>query len=288
MASSSNQATMPSFEEAKEVPASWSIVHESYFIDLMIVKVQGSGEDRVLGGFSKHVWGDIRKQYYVRFRLKHSLKIILGWDPILCTVEASNEWWDNHLKNFPRDKVFRENGCPEYSKLEIIYGDTVATGKLRQTQDGGFDSSDDEDGTDMFEHYVPQASPIPPLHGSTQVSSNNGVAGDLNDGYMDNQSRVPYRNPSGSNRSTHENKANEIGESLKILAENAKTKLEDKTKYSISECLELLDSMGTLIGKATYVKAIKVLQDKGWRETFIKMSEDRRNDWIDSIENGDF
>ncbi|KAI3922741.1 hypothetical protein MKW98_006872 [Papaver atlanticum] len=166
--------------------------------------------------------------------------------------------------------------------------------------------------------------PIPPFHGNTQFSSNNGVAGDVNDGNMDNQNRSRSRNPSGTNRNTHvsgnnggiadmmednvddrfhhqsrtpsgsnkrgrkENKANEIGESLKMLAKNAKAKLEDKTKYSIFECLELLDSMGTHIGRATYVKAMKVLQDKGWRETFIKMSEDRRNDWIDSIEDGEF
>ncbi|XP_026398747.1 uncharacterized protein LOC113294570 [Papaver somniferum] len=177
----------------------------------MIVKVQASGEDRQLGAFSKHDWSDIRKQYYMRFWLKHSLKAFkntftklkerykyheklvedntrLGWDPILCTVDASNEWWDDHVKKFPRDKVFGVSGCPEYSKLAMIYGDTVATKNLRQTQNGSFDSLDGEDETNMFEEDVPQASLIPPLHGSTQISSNNGVASDVNDGNMDNQS----------------------------------------------------------------------------------------------------
>ncbi|RZC84308.1 hypothetical protein C5167_047094 [Papaver somniferum] len=113
MASSSNQATVPSFEEAKEVSA-----------NLMIAKVQASGEDRQLGGFSKHDWSDTRKKYYMRCRLKLSLKAFknkftrlkeqyrdhkklvedntgIGWDPILCTVDASNEWWDDHMKKFP-------------------------------------------------------------------------------------------------------------------------------------------------------------------------------------------
>ncbi|KAI3831868.1 hypothetical protein MKX03_022240 [Papaver bracteatum] len=46
MASSSNQAPLPLFEDANEVPANWSQVHESYFIELMLDKVQICGEDR--------------------------------------------------------------------------------------------------------------------------------------------------------------------------------------------------------------------------------------------------
>ncbi|MCL7025982.1 hypothetical protein MKW94_003480 [Papaver nudicaule] len=333
MASSSNYATIPLFEEANEVPAAWSVVHESYFIDLMLDKVQICGENRQTGTFSKHDWTDIRKKYYTKFGLKYSLKAFknkftklkerykdhkklvddntgLGWDPILCTVDTSNEWWDDHVKSFPRDKAFRINGCPEYGKLAMIFGDTVATGNLRQTQDGGFSSTDNEDEDNQ--------------DGGTQVSGNNNVGADDMERNMDNQFRRRSRVPGGSNRSTHvtanngdvadeiednlddpfrrrsrtpsggsrrgrkENKANEIGESLKILAENAKAKLVEKTYYSISECLEILDSMGLRVGKTTYVKAVKVLQDKGWRETFIKMSGDRRNDWIDSIQDGDF
>ncbi|KAI3881307.1 hypothetical protein MKX03_005154 [Papaver bracteatum] len=43
MASSSNQAPLPLFEDANEVPANWSQVHESYFIELMLDKVQICG-----------------------------------------------------------------------------------------------------------------------------------------------------------------------------------------------------------------------------------------------------
>ncbi|MCL7026338.1 hypothetical protein MKW94_004691 [Papaver nudicaule] len=310
MASSSSQIPLPLFEDANEVPANWSQLHESFFIELLLDKVLICGEDRQTGTFSKHDWTDIRKQYYMKFGLKHSLKSFknkhtklkekykdhkklvedntgLGWDPVLCT-------------EFPRNKVFRVSGCPEYTKLAQIFGDTVATGNLRQTQDGDFASTDEEDEINIPEN----PSHTPPLDGNTQGMDEN----------VDNEIRGRSRTPFGSNRSTQvstdredtqrrdrsrtpigsnrrgrkESKANEIGESLKMLAENAKAKLEDKTKYSISECLQILDSMGTRIGKNTYVKAVKVLQDKGWRETFIQMSTDRRTDWIDSIEDGNF
>lgn len=121
MASSSNQSPLPSFEDANEVPANWSLVHESHFIELMLDKVRICGENRQTGTFSKHDWTDIRKQFHKKFRLKYSLKSFknkftklkekykdhkklvedntgLGWDPVLCTVEASNEWWDEQVK----------------------------------------------------------------------------------------------------------------------------------------------------------------------------------------------
>ncbi|XP_026416738.1 uncharacterized protein LOC113312199 [Papaver somniferum] len=304
----------------------------------MLDKVRICGENRQTGTFSKHDWTDIRKQFHKKFRLKYSLKSFkkkftklkekykdhkklvedntgLGWDPVLCTVEASNEWWDEQVKNFPRTKVFRVSGCPEYRKLQTIFGDTVATGNLRQTQEGGFSSTDGEDEIDMTEN----GSPTQPLdtqvfsnggvtadrmeenvdfrrrsqtpsgsHRSTHVPNDSGdVAGEMEEN-VDNQFRSRSRTPISSRRGRKENKANEIGESLKMLAENAKAKLEDKTKYTISEFLEILDSMGAHVGRHTYVKAVKVLQNQGWRETFIKMSKDRRDDWIVSIQDGTF
>ncbi|KAI3894412.1 hypothetical protein MKX03_016918 [Papaver bracteatum] len=351
MASSSSQAPFPLFEDAIEVPANWSQVHESYFIELMLDKVQICGENRQTGTFSKHDWDDIRKQYYTKFRLKYTLKSFknkftklkekykdhkklledntgLGWDPVLCTVEASDEWWEEQVKNFPRTKTFRVSGCPEYPKLARIYGDTVATGNLRQAQDGDFSSTDGEDDIDMPDNGVYVPGPVPPLGGNTQVSSNGGVGDDGIEENFDNQFRhrshtpsairrsAPVSNDSGGcgggggvvgeteenvdnqfhrrsrtpigRRGRKDNKANEIGESLKMLAENAKAKLEDKSKYTISECLELLDLMGTRVGRNTYVRVVKVLQCKGWRETFIKMSDERRADWIQSIEDGVF
>ncbi|MCL7043077.1 hypothetical protein MKW94_024906 [Papaver nudicaule] len=300
MASSSGQTPLPSFEDANDVPANWSQLHESFFIELMLDKVLICGENRQTGTFSKHDWTDIRKQYYMKFGLKYSLKAFknkhtklkekykdhkklvedntgLGWDPVLCTVAASNEWWDQHVKDYPRNKVFRVSGCPEYTKLAQIFGDTVATGNLRQTQDGDFSSTDGENEFDM----PGNPSLTPSLDGDTQgmdenidneihgrsctpIGSHRSTQVEVPTDREDTQRRERSRTPIGNTRrGMLESKANEIGESLKMLAENAKAKLEDKTKYSISECLEILDSMGTRIGKNTYVKAVKVLQDKG-------------------------
>ncbi|KAI3877983.1 hypothetical protein MKX03_027161 [Papaver bracteatum] len=318
MASSSSQAPFPSFEDVIEVPANWSQVHESYFIEMMLDKVQICGENRQTGTFSKHDWDDIRKQYYTKFRLKYTLKSFknkftklkekykyhkklledntgLGWDHVLCTVEASYEWWEEQVKNFPQTKTFCVSGCPEYPKLARIYSDTVATGNLRQAQDSDFSSTDGEDDINMHDNGVYVPGSVPPLGGNIQVSSNGGVGDDGMEENFDNQFRHRSHTPSANRRSAHvsndsgggvigemkdnidnqfhrrsrtrigrrgrkDNKENEIGESLKMLAENAKAKLEDKSKYTISECLELLDLMGTRVGRNTYVRVVNVLQ----------------------------
>ncbi|KAI3840347.1 hypothetical protein MKX03_005843, partial [Papaver bracteatum] len=75
MASSSNQSPLPLFEDANEVPANWSLVHESHFIELMLDKVRICDHKKLVEDNTG-----------------------LGWDPVLCTLDASNEWWDVQVK----------------------------------------------------------------------------------------------------------------------------------------------------------------------------------------------
>ncbi|KAI3863937.1 hypothetical protein MKW98_031529 [Papaver atlanticum] len=154
------------------------------------------------------IYGDNKKQYYMKFRLKYMLKAFknkftkskekyknhkklmedntgLGCDPVLCTVDASNEWWDEQVK------------------LAMIYSDTVPTGNLRQTQDGDFSSTDGEDEIDMPDNEVHVPSYMPPLDGNTQVSSNGGVTADGMQENIGNQFLRRPHTPSGIRRRAH-------------------------------------------------------------------------------------
>ncbi|KAI3988334.1 hypothetical protein MKX01_012123 [Papaver californicum] len=222
----------------KEVPSNCSQVHESYFIELMLDKVQICGENRQTGTFSKHNWTDIRKKCYMKFRLKYSLKAFenkFAKNGILFfyTVDASNEWWDEQVKEF------HVSGCPEYGKLAMIYGDTVATGNLRETQDGGFTADGMEENVDN--HFSSLFRTPSGTHRSTYVSNDSGgtVVGEMKEN-IDNQFHRRSRTPTGNSR----------------RAENAKAKLEDKTKYPVYKCLKLLGSMGKQVGMTTYVQAV--------------------------------
>ncbi|KAI3923268.1 hypothetical protein MKX01_026417, partial [Papaver californicum] len=162
MASTSIQATLPLFEEANDVPASWSLVHEPYFFELMLDKVQLYGENRQSGTLSKHHWTDIRKQYYTWFKLKHDLK-----DPILCIVDASNKWWYDHVK----DSGFSSSdGDDETNMLES----EIHTSSPMPPFDSNI-------------HNFP---------------ANNVVVADENEGNINNQFCRRSRTSSGNNRST--------------------------------------------------------------------------------------
>ncbi|KAI3910417.1 hypothetical protein MKX01_034811 [Papaver californicum] len=264
----SKQATMPLFEEANKVPAAWSLIKFNYLVK--IGKLEHS---------RNNYWNDIRKRFYTRFSLIDDLKAFknkftklkerykdhkkvvedntgLGWDPILCIVDASNELWDDHMK-------------------------------VVQTQNDGFSYSDGEDETNVLEPEVPTSSPLPPFDGNTQFSANNGVVADENEGNINNQFRRCYRIPSGNNRSTPVSANNDGVDD--VIQDNVDDQFRHRSRTpSGSSRRGRKENKENEIGETTYVKAFKVLRDKGWRETFIKISEGRRNDWIDSIEDGDF
>ncbi|OVA14675.1 hypothetical protein BVC80_1817g18 [Macleaya cordata] len=220
----SYQAPLPPFEDANEVPAAWTPIHESHFIELM---------------------------------------------------------------RFPRAKAFRERGCPEYEKLATIFGDTVAAGNLGASHEHEFNSTDGEDDTNV---EMPESIPCTP-HPTTPFDDDhteNVTAIDEQEENINGSSRCRSRTPCGSTRrGRRESKGSELKEELKILAETSRAKLELKTKYTISECLEILDAMGSdQVGRDTYIRAMKLFQEIGWRETFIRMTDERRKDLIGSIERG--
>ncbi|KAF5180689.1 hypothetical protein FRX31_029724, partial [Thalictrum thalictroides] len=48
---------------------------------------------------------------------------------------------------YPRCKMFRTQGCPEYLKLGTIFGDTIATGDIQTGVAGEFNIYDENDDT---------------------------------------------------------------------------------------------------------------------------------------------
>lgn len=49
--------------------------------------------------------------------------------------------------------------------------------------------------------------------------------------------------------------------------------------YSITKCMEILNNMEE-IGQEEYLKATKLLQDSGWRETFVNVPAEKKIWWL--------
>ncbi|KAF5184827.1 Myb/SANT-like DNA-binding domain protein [Thalictrum thalictroides] len=303
----SNQHSQPPFELANETQANWSQPQELFFINLMADKaiVKGNKGSCIL--FSKVEWLEMRKQYYYKWGLNHNLKAFknkmtglkerfqefkklveessgLSWDPVLKTVVASHSWWDEYLKKNPKAKRFRNEGCPEYEKLELIFGDTIAVTNLEVTTDHNASFTYREDGLNerISENIL---IPSKPSHTvvSGRISKENETRVDMQD-----QNRSRSRSPINSTR--HESRdsgGSELCDALKKMAEVSQARAAMTNKYTISECMTILDAMAADVEDRTYMRALKLLQEKGWREAFICMPLARRKGWLQSIEDGD-
>ncbi|OVA04036.1 hypothetical protein BVC80_693g26 [Macleaya cordata] len=179
----------------------------------------------------------------------------LGWNPVLCTVDTPNDWWDDYIKRFPRAKAFSERGCPEYEKLETIFGDIVAAGNRGASHEHKFNSTDGEDDTNVEMLESIPCTPYPTTPFDDDDHTENVAAINEQEENINSSSRRCSRTRCGSTRrGRRESKGSELKEELKILAETSRAKLELKTKYTISECLEIIDAMGSdQVGRDIYI-----------------------------------
>ncbi|KAF6160232.1 hypothetical protein GIB67_019001 [Kingdonia uniflora] len=315
-----DQPSLPPFEVAKEsTTADWSQEQELFFIGLMVDKVIARGEKKGKGMFSKANWLDTRKKYYQRWGLKYKLKAFknkmnnlreqfkefkklvegssgLGWDPLLGNLSAPNSWWDDYIETNPKAKRFRNHCCPEYENLEVIFGGTIAIGHLQSASSHEINSTDEKDilNEGLAESFPPSPFSTTPMEASpiskapmVGTSTDNATGVDEQGRNVQHQLRTCSRTRTNNGRRRRkDNTASELSELLKMFAEASQAREELRNKYTMSECVEILDSMGPVVEMRTYMRAIRLLQEKGWREAFICMPDERRKGWLQSIDAG--
>lgn len=276
----------------------------------MVEKVNACGKHRVIGTFSKNEWEDIRRKYYnicaqkylpkayknkmqsLKEKYKEHKKLIventgLGWNSVLGTVDADNAWWDDYIKRYPKSKwikKFRTEGCPEYDKLAIIFDDVVAVGKLHASHLDEFESSDDHVDLHPNVSHSTSRHSLPVAVSLAEEIPNDEVQEDATSG-------LPSRSTSrSSKRDTRERNEMDFNESIKVLAETSRARLEEKkrkrekkNKYSISECMKIIYKMALNIDNHARIRVLQLLQEKLWRETFVHMYDELRRDWILSV-----
>ncbi|KAF9618892.1 hypothetical protein IFM89_002887 [Coptis chinensis] len=294
---SSKHPSLPPFESAHDSQANWTQPQESYYIDLMADKASTKG-NKWSGTFSKGEWLDMRKQYYNKFGLKHNLKSFknkmhslrdrcreynkllegsgLKWDPALKNVVAPHSWWDDYLKKNPKAKKFRNEGCPEYEKFALIFGETVAVDEHLQ----GVSNQDMEDITSTDREDISNNIASGPSHTAQmrRMSSDNAPM-------VGQQDQQRSRSRSPINSRSRDTGGSGMSEALLRVAEASQARAALTNQYTISKCIQILDGMD--VGDRAYMKALKLLQEKGWREAFICMSAERRKGWLRSIKDGD-
>ncbi|XP_010279316.1 PREDICTED: L10-interacting MYB domain-containing protein-like isoform X2 [Nelumbo nucifera] len=303
---STRRTRLPSFDNALTSPANWTVELENMYIDIMVEHVKRG--DRNTTTFSKPAWKQIRQKFYFRTGNKYDLKQFKNkfnqlrtryrvfkklltlppgfhWDPVLRTPTAPDDVWDNYIKDNPDAKRFRKAGCPEYDKLGIIYGDSSKLEYIadKNNQDlilADTDLEQQREG-DLHSDTPPSAQ----FEANLTPNLSEDVEGDLDDDIHQRSNMHSH-----SRRGKREKINTEMSDAIKFMAQaynrRIDTLVEHAEKYSIGKCIKILENMEGLPMR-TYLKATKMFQEQGWRETFIEMSEDRRKGWLEAVMSGE-
>ncbi|XP_058084941.1 uncharacterized protein LOC131232608 isoform X2 [Magnolia sinica] len=287
-----NIVNLPPFDEAtNSVNAIWTHEQENFFIELMVSKIRANPNRQTLT-FNKEEWKEMRIDFYHRFGKKYDNKQFknkhhhlkqrwscfskllkeasgLGWDPVLQTVTAEDGWWDTYLKINPQASKFRKAGCPEYDQLCLIFGDTTASGHLQASHKHTFDIIDVEYAEEAIAIEENLAKSVP----STSLPSNPLPLTQVGVCRSRHRSRTP---PSISRRGRRESNTNDLSSMIRFVAEATHRREDQKDKYSIEAVMQILEEMTNELDDRVYFKVIELLQQQGWRETFILMPDHRR------------
>ncbi|RWR92926.1 L10-interacting MYB domain-containing-like protein [Cinnamomum micranthum f. kanehirae] len=93
---------------------------------------------------------DKMKRVYKEFKKLRDIPTGFSWDPNTKTVTAPDDVWDNYIKINKKAKQFRTKGCPLFDELEIIYGNTTATGENAGASTQGAVDTDDKNNVVTF------------------------------------------------------------------------------------------------------------------------------------------
>uniref|UniRef100_A0A5B6YH33 Myb/SANT-like domain-containing protein n=1 Tax=Davidia involucrata TaxID=16924 RepID=A0A5B6YH33_DAVIN len=289
-----------SFDDVEVSPARWTVEQENIFIDIM--EEQVISNNRLTTTFSRGSWKNIRVKFYMRTKVKYSMKQFqnkfnqlrlryrtftklkklptgFGWDPILETATAPDDVWERYIRVQPEAKRFRNAGCPRYDKLVTIFGDTTATGKEARASTQDVSDSDDNTEDTTFSLNPPVEDVNENVEEETEQPRDRGRS---RDSTSNDTRRVRSRS-----------RASEVSDAIRSLAEAsyARTNVLSQQSvnassssgpFTIAKCIQVLESIEE-VNMQTYLKAIEKLQDKRWRETFIEMSAYCRMGWLASL-----
>ncbi|KAF5932292.1 hypothetical protein HYC85_028463 [Camellia sinensis] len=204
----------------------------------------------------------------------------LGWDPIVGTVVAPDEFWDKANRNV---KKFRTKGFEYFQEMAEIVENCCATGALsRASTQGALDSEEEDDMLNKFWN--------PDVGGSNAGGSNaaEAIPVDLyGDEYMDpakgkSHKRGPTTSQTDSGRSK-KSRSSGFDDVCAAFTSYVQAKTghsrarENETEavsaggddYSLDACQDALLELGD-IPPVQYIKALTLFKDKEWRRFFMR------------------
>ncbi|XP_062100697.1 L10-interacting MYB domain-containing protein-like [Humulus lupulus] len=276
--------------------ASWPEAIESHYIGLLYEEAKKGLqttaldtkgwlkiENDIFNSFGKRYKTPQLKSKFNRLRKTHREfshlleQIGMGWDPQTNTVTASDEVWDTYLKKYPNAKRFRKKRLQHYEMLGEIFNNTTATGGAHVDIDLEFDGDnygEEEEVTGVRR----RATSAPPDAPKPKEKKNKGANSAFDQVMGELAKSISAKTETSLTRS----------ETMRKYYESREKRISEETSnvtnsYNVEDCQSILDGIPDLDNKI-YLKALhEFVATPEWRGIFMRMNEERRRAYLDSL-----
>ncbi|CAI9271179.1 unnamed protein product [Lactuca saligna] len=243
----------------------WTEECEKYLLDILHERVKRDPNGAPI--FKGTDWVEMDEQIFMKFAIRYGAEMLKGKYHRMRPMHTKFSELINHTgvtwdaASGKRDKVFKtfkKKGCKIYPLLILVFSGSTAYGAFHNASTCAPQTSEEE-------HRI-------------------------EDEYLDVGS-VGESAFDGSNRKgKHAWSDSMIARKERDLAkaERYKSKYGDTTslfveEYSVGDCMATLEATNG-VSSRSYNKALSFFPDINWRKMFLMMFENRRKDWLDSLD----
>ncbi|XP_023735060.1 uncharacterized protein LOC111882929 [Lactuca sativa] len=209
------------------------------------------------------------------------------WDAASGKVFANDTVWDDYFKRDKVFKTFKKKGCKIYPLLSLVFSGSTTSGAFHNASTCAPQTSEEE--RRIKDEYLDVGS----------------VGESAFDGSNRKGKRKTERDIKGLPVTRREKKSNGNSKYDILLdawsdsmiarkerdlpkAERYKSKYGHTTslfveEYSVGDCMATLEATQG-VSSRSYNKALSFFPDINWRKMFLMMFENRRKDWLDSLD----
>lgn len=219
----------------------------------------------------KNKWDMLKKEYTQFMELKLAATG-LGWDEQRGTIEAYDNWWGIHLKNYPKHAKWRHLGPPNLKEMDVMFCTIHVTGETTSLPREISSSSDDDDGggmevkeSDEVEELTPSSSKKKKKEGKILGKRK---AKPVEDGEDKNPFLRVFKETCGNIN------ARVTGERTTNLVDKSNTP-------TMAEVLNLMVGCAAVEGTPLFHTATKIVMKLAYRELFMLIkTKEGRFDWL--------
>ncbi|GKC00480.1 hypothetical protein Tco_0986616 [Tanacetum coccineum] len=257
----------------------WPEEREKYLLEILLERVKRDPNGSPV--FKVSDWADMSEQIFLKFAVRYGPKKVKGkyhrlkatytkfselitrtgvtWDASSGVVYADGEVWSEY---FMRDKIFKtfkKKGCKLYPLLTLVFSNSGASEYLGvKASEGGEVPSGSKK-----RKFEGEMEAQPGMRRKKKISGNEKF-----DALVDvwSESMVARK------------------EIYLAKAERYKGHSSEATldEFSIDSCMSALNATPG-VSKTCYLKALDRFVDANWRKIFLLMTEERRSDWLESL-----